>query len=85
MTHVRTLALQNGGCDQRDDRDETRIWDAISGEMRLSARYQARNANPVATIRLNATGHASIGNWVQSSRRSSSNDATMTIPPDVAN
>ena len=53
--------------------------------MRLIARYQATNANPVATIRLNAIGHARIGNSVQSSRRSSSSDATMTTPPEAAN
>ena len=52
--------------------------------MRLSTRYQTTNANPVATIKLNAIGQASIGNCVQSSRRSSSSDATMTTPPAVA-
>lgn len=40
----------------------TRLRDAICEEIRLSARYQATNANPVATIKLSAIGQASIGN-----------------------
>ena len=40
----------------------TKLRDAMCEEMRLSAPYQATKANPVATIKLNATGQASIGN-----------------------
>jgi len=49
-----------------------------------SARYQAKNANPLATIKFNAIGQASIGSCDQSSRRSSTSDATTTIAPAAA-